>query len=104
MTESSQAVKLHHRWALGEELTPAEQQILDTWYAEQDAKEAAMLKLEVNSDELTQALKKQISEMLRQIAASVKQIQALTAENEELKRENDKLKHLLTQRLRQQRA
>lgn len=101
MTDSSKAVQLHHRWALGELLTIDEQKILDAWYAEKDAEEAATLGMGPSSDELTNALKKQINEMLHQISVAVKRIQQLTTENEHLKQENDKLKRLITQRLKQ---
>ncbi len=104
MTDPSLAIRLHHRWALGEELTPEEQQMLDAWYSEQDAKEAASLQINENQDEVTQALKKQIAVMLRQVSETVNRIQQVTAENETLRRENEQLKRLLAQQLRQQRA
>lgn len=104
MTESSQAVKLHHRRVLGEELTLEEQQILDAWYAERDAAEAVSFSVEMESKELTKELKQQINEMLRQLSSTVNRIQQLTAENEQLKKENEQLKRLLTQRLSKQRA
>jgi hypothetical protein len=101
MTNSTKAVQLHHRRALGEELTKEEHELLEAWYAEGDATEAAALRLESEPGELVHVLKKQIGEMLQQISASVQRLQQLTAENEVLKQENEQLKRLLAQRAQQ---
>lgn len=101
MANLSEAIKLHQRWALGEELTKEEQERLEAWYAEGDAAETARFRLDSEPSELVHTLKEQISEMLQQISRSVQRLQQLTAENEALKQENERLKHLLSQHARQ---
>jgi hypothetical protein len=104
MDYTTTTIQLHQRWASGETLTKAEQEILEKWYAEQDAIETGSLSLNIHQGQAVDALKKQLKEMLQQVASSVQRIQQLATENEQLKRENQQLKQLLPQRLQQQPA
>ena len=73
MANLSEEIKLHQRWALGEELTKEEQERLEAWYAESDAAETARFRLDSEPNELVHTLKEQISEMLQQISTVLKQ-------------------------------
>lgn len=102
MTDTNQAVQLHHRRASGETLTNEEHELLEKWYAEQDAIESGILTPNAYHAPATDALRKQLGEMLQQIASSVQRIQQIASENEHLKQENHQLKQLLPQLLQQQ--
>jgi hypothetical protein len=102
MTDTNLAVQLHQRRALGETLNTEEQELLEKWYAEQDAVEAGILTPNAYHAPATEALRKQLGEMLQQIASSVQRIQQIASENEQLKQENHQLKQLLPQLLQQQ--
>jgi hypothetical protein len=88
--------QLHHRFTLDEPLSAEEQVLLDTWYAEQDAIEAAMLaKSQVVLPDLNE-LQGAIDRTLTQLNLSVQQLQTITQQNESLRQENANLKQQLT--------
>jgi hypothetical protein len=92
MTDTHQAVQFHQRRASGETLTNEEHELLEKWYAEQDAIESGILTPNAYHAPATDALRKQLGEMIQQIAASVQRIQHLASENEQIKQENHQLK------------
>jgi hypothetical protein len=88
--------QLHHRSTLDEPLSAEEQVLLDTWYAEQDAIEAAILaKSQVVLPDLNE-LQGAIDRTLTQLNLSVQQLQTITQQNESLRQENAKLKQQLS--------
>lgn len=88
--------QLHHRSTLDEPLSAEEQVLLDTWYAEQDAIEAAILaKSQVVLPDLNE-LQGAIDRTLTQLNLSVQQLQTITQQNESLRQENAQLKQQLT--------
>jgi hypothetical protein len=88
--------QLHHRSTLDEPLSAEEQVLLDTWYAEQDAIEAAILaKSQVVLPDLNE-LQGAIDRTLTQLSLSVQQLQTITQQNKSLRKENAQLKQQLT--------
>jgi hypothetical protein len=88
--------QLHHRSTLDEPLSAEEQVLLDTWYAEQDAIEAATLaKSQVVLPDLNE-LQGAIDRTLTQLTLSVQQLQTTTQKNKSLRQENANLKQQLS--------
>ncbi|MFZ4658552.1 MAG: hypothetical protein ACOYNY_16190 [Caldilineaceae bacterium] len=95
-SQTDRAWELHVRAAHGEVLTPAENVVLQEWYAAQEQAEMAMVKLEMPSIDVA-TLQTQINEMLAQIATATHKIKQLTDENEALRRDIAILRQRLIQ-------
>jgi predicted nucleic acid-binding Zn-ribbon protein len=88
------ALSLHDRATRGESLSADEQNLLESWYRQEDAAESAGLGAAVAEASLV-ALRSQVDATLEQLSAAIKRIQSVTDENAELRRENTDLRRQL---------
>lgn len=95
MVEDKIGLHLHDRSTLGEALTAQEQALLNAWYTEKDADEAAILERRVVTVPNLQMLQMQVEVALAQLASTIAQLQQINAENERLKQEIAVLKQQL---------
>lgn len=92
MVEMRRGLDLHSRSCRGEILSDEERAELGSWYAEQDAEEAAALKFNKKSpsvDELRTLLESEV----RALRQTVEDIQTIHNTNETLRQEIAALKH-----------
>lgn len=86
MSLDEHAQQLHDKATRGGTLSSEEQAQLEAWYAEQDAREGAVLGPTGMSPRLAM-LHTQVETALAQLLTVTQRIQALTAHNETLRRE-----------------
>ena len=84
MSEQVNSIDLHDRSTLGLPLSEIERTLLESWYAQQDAEESAIL---AGRPQTTDELQKQINAALQQVHAVTQHIQALIAENAALRQD-----------------
>src|SRR5690348_12054766 len=82
MISSQQAMELHARRCLGEELMPSEMHLLEQWYLEQDAAERANFR---ENSEIAE------DELVHQIDASRHRIELLRKRANELEEANGRM-------------
>lgn len=87
--------QLHDRATRGKELTTAEQNQLETWYARQDSVESSLLKSATAEPDVSE-LRSQVEVVLTQLTAITQRIQQVTLANEMLRREIAALHQQLT--------
>lgn len=95
MIQDDQAVKLHHRAALGESLSVEENVLLQAWYEQQDALEAAELSRDTSPS--IAELEEAIRVLEERLAKTIERNQELAARNEALRADIA----LIRQRLKQ---
>ena len=87
--------QLHDRATRGETLTESEQRTLNTWYAQQDEVESALLGSSPVASLST--LQAQVDAALVRLQSVSQRIQILTEENDALRQQNDALVEQLKQ-------
>lgn len=85
MIQDDQAVNLHHRAALGETLSDEENALLQAWYKQQDALEAAELSRDTSPS--IAELEESIRVLEQRLAKTIERNQELAARNEALRAE-----------------
>lgn len=87
---------LHLKYVSGEPLLAEELEVLEQWYAQQDAQEASALSVEATLA-IDENVQQQIDELFEQIAQEMEQIRKLVQENLEIKAANEMLRTQLVQ-------
>jgi len=83
---SDQGLLLHNRATRGEHLTAQEQQVLETWYREQDQAEFPLLEHAVLAHDVT-ALRHQLEVALQQLALVSQSVNEVMRANNALRRD-----------------
>lgn len=94
---------LHNRSTRGEQLTPAEQQILDTWYREQDQAEFFILEQSTPAPDIA-ALREQLTIAMQHLGRISQSINATLQANTALRHEIARLQGQLLSRVAGQAA
>ncbi len=94
MDTASDGPRLHARAARGEELSAAERERLDAWYAAQDAAEWALL-TRAEPGQNVVALHAQIAATTARLQEAAQRVHELAAQNEVLRKETVALQRQL---------
>ena len=96
MLSDELGMQLHDRETTGETLTTQEKAQLETWYAQKDLAEAAMLTTaQVPLPNLV-FMQDRIDTAISQLTVSVQRLQQITQENKSLREEIEGIKEQLT--------
>jgi len=95
MIDHQLGMELHQKQFKGEQLTEQEQIFLEKWYAQEDMKEAKILKVAIPEKSIIEHLRQQINEVLNQLTQLTQNIQSIASENDKIRKENERLFQLL---------
>lgn len=95
MVDVKHGQELHRRSCDGEPLSELEQAELETWYAQMDAEEAALLNLNAPEPEAIETLRAEYRLRLQELQEAVEEVRQIEERNETLRRQNEELKRQL---------
>jgi hypothetical protein len=90
-------LQLHDRATRGEELSSAEQKLLEVWYSAQDLAEIELLGLATKEGTAADSPQPQVDSALAQLTIVTGRINTLAKENERLRQENALLRRQLAE-------